>query len=86
MKIHSQNLKTSEVSTFFWTRQASFGQLGLISDPDINFKKSQDGLSDHKVPENTNYTIVKYGKTFYRNETLFFWAWLAGLHYLMYST
>ena len=48
-----------------WVKQASFGQLGLISDPPVDFQKSRNGLNDHKGPENINYTIVKYGETFY---------------------
>ena len=31
---------------------ASFGQLGLVSDPHIKFKKSSNGQFDHKGPEN----------------------------------
>ena len=30
-----------------------------------NFSKSRNRLSDHNGPENINYTIVKYGETFY---------------------
>ena len=40
------------------------GNLGLISDPHINFQKSRNGLRNHIGPENINYTIVKYGKYF----------------------
>ena len=53
----------------FWPRQASFGQLSLISDPHINLQNSQNGLNDHKGLENTNYTIVKYGEMLYGRYT-----------------
>ena len=41
----------------------SFGQLGIICDPDINLQKSQNELNGHKGEENRNYTIVKYRET-----------------------
>ena len=33
------------------------------------FQKSRSRLNDHKGPENINYTIVKYGETFYGRQT-----------------
>ena len=53
-------LKTIEESI----RPASFDQLGLLSDPHINFQKSRNLFIDPKGPENITYTIVKYGETF----------------------
>ena len=41
------------------------GQLGFIIDPYIIFQNYQNGLNDHKEPENINYTIVYYGETFF---------------------
>ena len=35
----------------------------------INFRKSRNRHNDHKIPENINYTIVKYGETFYGRHT-----------------
>ena len=29
----------------------------------VIIKKSRNWLNDHKVPDNINYTIVKYGET-----------------------
>ena len=56
-------LKTARCKVFYATR-ASFGQLGIISDPHINFQKSRSGLNDHKGTENINGTIVKQDETF----------------------
>ena len=36
---------------------ASFGQLGLISDPHFNFQNSRNDINHHKEPENI-YTKV----------------------------
>ena len=56
---HTRKTKTARVSSFLgdisWV-----GQLNLISDSHIKFQQSQNRLSDHKGPENINYTIVKY--------------------------
>ena len=43
----------------FWARLASFGLLGLISDPPI-VSKFHNELHDPKGQENKIYTIVKY--------------------------
>ena len=45
-------------------RLASFGQLCLISDPDVHFQKSRNGFNDHKCSK-VYYTTVKYEKTFH---------------------
>ena len=60
----SQNRKQLKYQVF-WARLASFSQLGLVSDPLINYKKSRNWLNNHTGPENLNNTIVKYGKIFY---------------------
>ena len=39
--------KTAEVSSF-WSNVDSFDQLGLISVPHIDFRKSHNGHNDHK--------------------------------------
>ena len=54
-------LKTAELSNFL--DHTSFHQLGLSNDAHIKFQKSLNGFSDHKGPENINYTMVKYGET-----------------------
>ena len=46
----------------FWARLASFGQLGLISDPLI-ISKSPNETHDPKGQENKIYTIVKGRET-----------------------
>ena len=38
----------------FWDRLASFG---LITEPHINFQKSQNGINGHKGLENINFTV-----------------------------
>ena len=48
---------------FFWARLASFGQLGLISNPQIS-SKSQI-LNDPKGLENNIYTMMKGRETIY---------------------
>ena len=56
--IHKKKKKKKKnSSSVFWARLASFYQLGLISDPYINFQKSRNELSDNKGPEHINYTI-----------------------------
>ena len=64
----TNNWKRQSVK-FFRGRQASFGQLGLIRVPQVDFQKSQNGLNDYNGPENIIYTIVKYGETFYGRNT-----------------
>ena len=51
-------LKTTKYQ-FSWSRLASFGQLGLISDPNIvlKFPEWAHSVSDHKRPENIKYTV-----------------------------
>ena len=53
----------------FWARQASFGHLGLISDPLI-ISKFPNETNDPKGQENKIYTIVKGSETFYRCHTV----------------
>ena len=54
--------KTAEVLSFLDQTNYSFGQFGIISDPDINFRKFRNGLSDHEGVKKYKlyYTIVKY--------------------------
>ena len=47
-------------------RLAGFGQLGIINDSHI---KSWNKLNNHRRLENTNYTKMKYGETFYGRNT-----------------
>ena len=54
---HTYKIENGSSITFFWARQVSFGQLCLISGPNINFQKCRNGLNYHKGPENINYTI-----------------------------
>lgn len=37
--------------------------------PSYNFHKSRNGLSVHSGPENIEYTLMKYGETFYVHHT-----------------
>ena len=53
----------------FWAGLASFGHLGLISDPLI-VSKFQNETHDTKGQENKIYTIVKGRETFYRRHTV----------------
>ena len=53
----------------FWARLASFGHLGLISDPLI-ISKFPNKTHDPKGQENEIYTIVKGRETFYRRHTV----------------
>ena len=53
----------------FWARLASFGHLGVISDPLIISKFSNES-HDPKGQENKIYTIVKGRETFYRHHTV----------------
>ena len=52
---HTQNWLQMKCEVF-WARISSFGQLGFITDPHINFQKSWNGLSHDKRPDNINYT------------------------------
>ena len=62
--------KTYNLSVYiFWARLASFGHLGLISDPLI-VSKYHNETHDPKVQENKIYTIVKGRETFYRRHTV----------------
>ena len=53
----------------FWARLACFGHLGLISDPLIISKFSNES-HDPKGQGNKFYTIVKGRETFYRRHTV----------------
>ena len=53
----------------FWARLASFGHLGLISDPQV-VSKVHNETHDPKGQENKIYTIVKGRETFYRHHTV----------------
>ena len=53
----------------FWSRLASFGHLGLISDPLICLKFHNEN-HDSKGQENKFDTIVKGRETFYRRHTV----------------
>ena len=53
----------------FWVRVASFGHLGLNSDPLI-VSKFHNETHDPKGQLNTIYTIMKSRKTFYRRHTV----------------
>ena len=64
-KDYNKELKTVECVHIFWTRLACFGQLGLISDPQIS-QKLQNGFNDAKGLENKIYTMMKGRKTFLR--------------------
>ena len=70
-KLCSKELKLKCVH-IFWARLASFGYLGLISDPLIG-SKFLDKTHDPKGQENKIYTIVtivKDRETFYRRHTV----------------
>ena len=63
-------LRRTETSVqVFWARLASFGHLGLISDPLIVSKFSNES-HDPKGQENKIYTIVKGRVTFYCRHTV----------------
>ena len=53
----------------FWARLASFGQLGLISDPLI-VSKFHNETHDSKGQKNKIYAKVKGSETFYRRHTV----------------
>ena len=53
----------------FWARLASFGHLGLISNPLI-VSKFHNETNDSKGPENKIYNIVKGRETLYRRNTV----------------
>ena len=54
----------TKVCIFLWARLASFGHLGLISDP-LMVLKIHNETDDLKRQENKIYTIVKGSETFY---------------------
>ena len=58
----------TRVCKFVWARLASFGHLGLISDPLI-VSKFHNETHDLKGQENKIYTIVKNREKFYRHHT-----------------
>ena len=47
-----------ECTSISLAKPASFGQLGLTSDPQI-FSKPHNGINDPKGQENTNYSMMK---------------------------
>ena len=53
----------------FWARLASFGHLGLISDPQI-VSKFYNETHDSNGQENKIYTILKGRETFYRRHAV----------------
>ena len=60
---------------YFLGRLASFGQLGLISDPLI-VSKFHNETHDPKGQENKIYAIVKGRETFYRRHTYYSYGFL----------
>ena len=64
----NKELKTVECVQVFWARLACFGQLGLISDPQI-FSKLKNIISDPKGLENKIYIMMKDMETFYGDHT-----------------
>ena len=60
--------KLSSVQVF-WGRLASYGQIGLISDPQI-YSKLQNGINDTKELENKIYTMMKGRETLYGDHTV----------------
>ena len=48
----------------FWAKQASFDQLGLISDPHINFWNSWNELQNHKWTEKYKLHYSDVGRHF----------------------
>ena len=61
-KDYTKELKTVECTSFL-ARLACFGQLGLISDPQI-LSKLQNGINDPKGLENKIFTMMKGKETF----------------------
>ena len=59
----------ARVYRVFWDRLASFGPLGLISDPQIS-SKFQNGINDPKGLENKIYAMMKGRETFYGDHTV----------------
>ena len=59
----------ARVYRVFWDRLASFGQLGLNSDPQIS-SKFQNGINDPKGLENKIYTMMKGRETFNGDHTV----------------
>ena len=55
---YESNGYTHKTVIAFGARLASFGQLCLITDPYIIFKKSRNELNGYKWLNNINYTIV----------------------------
>ena len=64
-----QRSETTRVCNFSGPRLASFGHLGLISDPLIR-SKFHNETHDSKGQENKIYTIVTGKETFYRRHTV----------------
>ena len=59
----------ARVYRVFWDRLASFGQLGLISDPQIS-SKFQNGINVRKGLEDKIYTMMKGRETFNGDHTV----------------
>ena len=59
----------ARVYRVFWDRLDSFGQLSLISDPQIP-SKFQNGIDDPKGLENKIYSMMKGRETFYGDHTV----------------
>ena len=67
-KGYTKELKLSNVQVFS-ARLACFGQLGLISDPQIS-SKLQNRINDPKGLENKIYTMMKGRETFDGDHTV----------------
>ena len=61
MNIH-RKLKIAELSKCSGPDQLILANLGLISDPYINYQNVCNRFSDHKGWNNINFTIGKYGR------------------------
>ena len=57
------------VYKFSWARLGTFGQLGLISDPQM-FSNPNNVINHPKGQENINYTMMKGMETFYGRHTI----------------
>ena len=64
-------MKTASVSELSWATRAIFDQLGLISDPHLDFQKPRNGLNDYKELENI-YIVLQWspGEAYGRHMTL----------------
>ena len=64
-----KNRKLSSAKVFWARLPSRFGQLGLISDPQIS-SRLQNKINDPKGLENKIYTITKGRETFYSDHTV----------------